>query len=56
MGMHLFFADFGILGAPPLAYVGGEGAGMSVELIVAGFIGVFLLVYLVYSMIRPDRF
>ncbi len=29
---------------------------MSVELIVAGVVGVFLLVYLVYSMIRPDRF
>jgi len=29
---------------------------MSIQLIVAGLIGVFLLVYLVYSMIRPDRF
>ncbi|HVO38309.1 MAG TPA: K(+)-transporting ATPase subunit F [Spirochaetia bacterium] len=29
---------------------------MSIQLIVAGLIGVFLLFYLVYSMIRPDRF
>jgi K+-transporting ATPase KdpF subunit len=29
---------------------------MSVELIVAAVIGVFLLVYLVYSIVRPDRF
>jgi len=29
---------------------------MSIELIIAGIIGVFLLVYLVYSMIRPEKF
>ena len=29
---------------------------MSIELIAAGLIGVFLLVYLVYSMIRPEEF
>jgi len=29
---------------------------MSAELIVAAIIGVFLLVYLVYSIVRPDRF
>jgi K+-transporting ATPase KdpF subunit len=29
---------------------------MSIQLIVAGVLGVFLLVYLVYSIVRPDRF
>jgi len=29
---------------------------MSTELIIAGILGVFLLVYLVYSIVRPDRF
>jgi K+-transporting ATPase KdpF subunit len=29
---------------------------MSIELITAGIIGVFLLFYLVYSIVRPDRF
>ena len=29
---------------------------MSIELIVAGVIGVFLLFYLVYSIVRPDKF
>jgi K+-transporting ATPase KdpF subunit len=29
---------------------------MSVELIIAAVIGVFLLVYLVYSIVRPDKF
>jgi K+-transporting ATPase KdpF subunit len=29
---------------------------MSVELIIAGVLGVFLLFYLIYSIVRPDRF
>jgi K+-transporting ATPase KdpF subunit len=29
---------------------------MSVELIIAAVIGLFLLVYLVYSVVRPDKF
>jgi K+-transporting ATPase KdpF subunit len=29
---------------------------MSIELIIAGIIGVFLFFYLVYSIVRPDRF
>jgi K+-transporting ATPase KdpF subunit len=29
---------------------------MSIELIIAGVIAVFLLIYLVYSMVRPDKF
>jgi K+-transporting ATPase KdpF subunit len=29
---------------------------MSIELIIAGVLGVFLLVYLVYSIVRPDKF
>jgi K+-transporting ATPase KdpF subunit len=29
---------------------------MSIELIIAAVIGVFLLVYLVYSIVRPDKF
>lgn len=29
---------------------------MSIELIAAGLMGVFLLVYLVYSMVRPEKF
>ena len=29
---------------------------MNIELIVAGIIGVFLLFYLVYSIVRTDRF
>jgi len=29
---------------------------MSTELIIAALIGVCLLVYLVYSIIRPDKF
>jgi K+-transporting ATPase KdpF subunit len=29
---------------------------MSIELIIAGILGVFLLIYLVYSIVRPDRF
>lgn len=29
---------------------------MSIELIIAGVLGVFLLFYLVYSIVRPDRF
>jgi K+-transporting ATPase KdpF subunit len=29
---------------------------MSIELIIAGVLGVFLLGYLVYSIVRPDRF
>lgn len=29
---------------------------MSTELIIAGFIGVFLLFYLIYSIVRPDKF
>ena len=31
-------------------------AFMSIQLIVAGLIGVFLLFYLIYSIVRPDRF
>jgi len=29
---------------------------MSIELIIAGVLGVFLLVYLAYSIVRPDKF
>jgi len=29
---------------------------MSIELIIAGVLGVFLLFYLIYSIVRPDRF
>jgi K+-transporting ATPase KdpF subunit len=29
---------------------------MSIELIIAGIIGVFLFFYLVYSIVRPDKF
>jgi K+-transporting ATPase KdpF subunit len=29
---------------------------MGIELIIAGIIGVFLFFYLVYSIVRPDRF
>ena len=29
---------------------------MSIELIIAGIIGVFLFFYLVYSIIRPEKF
>ncbi|MGA2641761.1 MAG: K(+)-transporting ATPase subunit F [Spirochaetia bacterium] len=29
---------------------------MSIELIIAGIIGVFLLFYLIYSIVRPDKF
>jgi len=29
---------------------------MSIELIIAAILGVFLLVYLVYSIVRPDKF
>jgi len=29
---------------------------MSIQLIVAGVIGVFLLFYLIYSIVRPDKF
>jgi K+-transporting ATPase KdpF subunit len=29
---------------------------MSIELVVAGILGVFLLFYLVYSIVRPDKF
>jgi K+-transporting ATPase KdpF subunit len=29
---------------------------MSIELIIAGILGVFLLVYLVYSIVRPEKF
>jgi K+-transporting ATPase KdpF subunit len=29
---------------------------MSIELIIAGILGVFLLFYLAYSIARPDRF
>jgi len=29
---------------------------MSIELIVAGILGVFLFVYLVYSIVRPEKF
>jgi K+-transporting ATPase KdpF subunit len=29
---------------------------MSIELIIAGILGVFLLVYLVYSIVRADKF
>ncbi|MGA2478775.1 MAG: K(+)-transporting ATPase subunit F [Spirochaetia bacterium] len=29
---------------------------MGIELIIAGILGVFLMVYLVYSIVRPDRF
>jgi K+-transporting ATPase KdpF subunit len=29
---------------------------MSIELIVAGILAVIVLVYLVYSIVRPDRF
>jgi len=29
---------------------------MSIELIIAGVLGVFLLVYLTYSIVRPDKF
>ena len=37
---------------PPPAY----DSGMSIELIVAGILGVFLFVYLVYSIVRPEKF
>jgi K+-transporting ATPase KdpF subunit len=29
---------------------------MSIQLVVAGVIGVFLLFYLIYSIVRPDKF
>ncbi len=29
---------------------------MSIQLIIAGLIGVFLLFYLIYSIVRPDKF
>jgi len=29
---------------------------MSAQLIIAGLIGVFLLFYLIYSIVRPDKF
>lgn len=29
---------------------------MGIELIIAGILGVFLLIYLVYSIVRPDKF
>jgi len=29
---------------------------MSIELIIAGVLGVFLLIYLAYSIVRPDKF
>ncbi|MGO9411425.1 MAG: K(+)-transporting ATPase subunit F [Spirochaetia bacterium] len=29
---------------------------MSIQLVVAGLLGVFLLFYLVYSIVRPDKF
>ena len=29
---------------------------MSIELIIAGIIGIFLFFYLVYSIVRPDKF
>jgi K+-transporting ATPase KdpF subunit len=29
---------------------------MSTELIIAGVLGVILLVYLVYSIVRPEKF
>jgi K+-transporting ATPase KdpF subunit len=29
---------------------------MSIELVAAAVIGVFLLVYLVYSIVRPEKF
>jgi K+-transporting ATPase KdpF subunit len=29
---------------------------MSIELIIAGVLGVLLLVYLVYSIMRPEKF
>ncbi|HUI71838.1 MAG TPA: K(+)-transporting ATPase subunit F [Spirochaetia bacterium] len=29
---------------------------MSVQLIIAGLIGAFLFFYLVYSIVRPDKF
>jgi K+-transporting ATPase KdpF subunit len=29
---------------------------MNIELVTVGIIGVFLLLYLVYSIVRPDRF
>ncbi|MGA2612035.1 MAG: K(+)-transporting ATPase subunit F [Spirochaetia bacterium] len=29
---------------------------MGIQLIVAGLIGVFLLFYLIYSIVRPDKF
>ena len=29
---------------------------MSIELVIAGILGVFLFFYLVYSIVRPDRF
>jgi len=29
---------------------------MTIQLVAAGIIGVFLLLYLMYSIVRPDRF
>jgi K+-transporting ATPase KdpF subunit len=29
---------------------------MGIQLIIAGLIGVFLLLYLIYSIARPDKF
>ena len=29
---------------------------MSIQLIIAGLIGVFLLLYLIYSIVRPEKF
>ena len=29
---------------------------MRIELVIAGVIGIFLLIYLTYSIIRPDKF
>ena len=29
---------------------------MSIELIIAGILGVVLLIYLVYSIVRPEKF
>jgi len=29
---------------------------MNAQLIIAGIIGIFLLFYLIYSIVRPDKF
>jgi len=61
-GSHLYHFDLGVF-CPFLLVRGllragldGEEVGMNLEYLISGIITVFLLVYLTYALLKPEKF